>query len=145
LLFGVAVSAWSNVLMDIRHAGYLLGPTRLAAVSDTIDAFEHIPYGALVCDVRRSDDYVSDRYIDEYVTHRNLQFSEACVPGVYQISPHFIGWSGSDFYLNHDDYEQSYLSFAPLFKGMETPADAVLIEKTDALEVFIRKGKAHGS
>jgi hypothetical protein len=145
LLLGVAVSAGSNVLMDIRHASYLFGSSRLIAVSDTIDAFEHIPYNASVCDVRRSDDYVSDRYIDEYVTHRNLRFSEACAPGTYQIAPKRIGWSGSDFLLNHEDYEQSYLFFVAPFEGPRTPPDATVIENTDVLEVLLRRGRSNGS
>lgn len=137
LSLGIVLSAGSNVAMDLRHTAYVVGPTRLAAVSDSIDAFRHIPPGSVVCDSRRSDDYVSDRYLDTYVTHRGLRFSFQCRPGVYQIIPNFKAWSGSDFYLDPSGDALSYLYFPDPQTEVQRPANAREIERSDVLRVFL--------
>jgi len=138
LALGILISMACNLSEDTLFLRDRLGPSRFAAVSDVITAFRHIPQGSDVCDLRLST-ITPDRYIDEYVTRRNLQLSTQCRPGGYAIVPIFIGSAPGmagmlqDYMPDNSDYENLPIKFGGLIAGPAVPENARILEKTDAL------------
>lgn len=134
LIVGILVSMATNVLAEVRHETYRFGPARLIALSDVIDAFHLVPYGAGMCDMNRSD-----QYIDEYMTRRKLRFSSSCVSGDYEIIPKFVaqGWSGSDTVNNYQDGFLGYLTLPQTVPGPPIPPGARIIMQNDSVDLVV--------
>jgi hypothetical protein len=144
LLGGILVSMMTNITAQLRYGSYRFGSDRVVAVSDLIDAFKHIPYGASVCDGNINWNPYNkyyDRYLDEYVVRRGLQFSEICQPGYYEIVPKFVDYvdigNGPDAVTENRESYLGYLHFMPSYAGPPVPANTRLIEQTDALSLIV--------
>jgi len=138
LIAGIVISALSNVLMDIKHETIVFGPTRIAAVSDTIDMLMHVPYGATVCDDQKDiNDYRTERYLDAYVTLHNLHFSQNCSPGNYSIVPKFVAWRGSELVGKDRDTLFPYLDVWGPVQGPSIAAKDRIVAQNDAIRLVL--------
>jgi hypothetical protein len=140
--FAILLSMRTNITAQLRYGSYRFGPERIVAVSDIIDAFEHIPYGASICDGDINEFIYNkyyDRYLDEYVVRRNLRFSEICQAGYYEIIPKFtadVGNGPDAIAVNRENF-LGYLYFTPSGAGPQMPANTRLIEQTDAFSLVV--------
>lgn len=134
LALSLFISITSNVLMDVKHSGYVIGPSRLLAVSDVINALNRIPYGASVCAANEADGY-----IDEYMTKRQLNFSGTCTVGSYAILPKFVGEgvTGSDFSADWRDHGFSYLKSADRVPALALPEGFHTMASNDAFRLIV--------
>jgi hypothetical protein len=146
LALGMVISMIANARMDVLHARYVFGASRLVAVSDVISALKSIPDGASLCYMNQSNSLIyagrAFQYIDTYVTHRHLRLSNHCMPGSYAIMPKFVarygaGYGmGSDFYIDRSNYTFSYLMYVGDLPGSALPSAARVIEQNEALSLI---------
>lgn len=145
LAVGLLVSIIANARMDVLHATYVFGPSRLVAVTDIISTLKEMPDNALLCYANQSDSLLDAgwafQYIDTYVTHRRLRFTERCTAGSFMIVPKFVasygaGYGmGSDFYIDRSNYDFSYLTYVGHVSGPPLPVGSSVITQTEALRV----------
>jgi hypothetical protein len=146
LAIGMAASILANARMDVLHATYVFGSSRLVAVSDVISALKSIPEGASLCYSTQSDSLIyagrAFEYIDAYVTHRHLRLSDRCMPGSYAVVPKFVAMygagygMGSDFYVDRSNYTFSYLTYVGHRPGPPAPDGSRVVEQNEAFTLI---------
>jgi hypothetical protein len=106
LLVVVGLSCVQNLRLDGHWLMSKYGSQRLISTSDVVQLMQSLPEGSTLCEPklgRKREEINQYRYIDTYVTRRQLQTKPICDAGDYVIHPKRIMLTQSNV-LNNADY-----------------------------------------
>lgn len=95
LILGISLSIWMNLTFDYQYFSSKYGTNRLITTADITQIFHKLPANSIICDPRSKEGwllynpYKSYKYIDKYITKKELKFIESCQPGHYFLQPRF--------------------------------------------------------
>lgn len=106
----VTLSCTSNLYRDAQLMAVKYGPNRLMNTQDLVQLIEQLPTGAEICDpriARKRAETNQYRYIDTYLTQKQIKTVSDCSAGSYVIHPKRILKIQGTF-LNAGDYKSTY-------------------------------------
>jgi hypothetical protein len=93
----LSVFIFSSIALNLNFDTQLFlakyGTERAIATTDIVEIFEQIPNKSTVCDLKAKKDWqlfniaYAYKYLDKYMSKRNLEFVKDCQPGNYVLQP----------------------------------------------------------
>ena len=95
VIVGMLVSVGANLAIDYKYFASKYSPNRPVTTADIIQIFDRLPAESTVCNPDNEegwvlyDPYYSYKYIDTYITKKELEFDKFCQPGNYALQPKY--------------------------------------------------------